>query len=132
MTRTIPSGGKGAAAITFALLLASCTAAPPPPAQQASPAAGPYADGRRHHERVRYNGRDYDVALRHEGAGIFHIVVSAPHRRLGHTAGDGRIVEGIALSTLRHFACRSGARASALPGTLKAAQGRWQLKARCV
>ncbi len=131
VTRKPLTAGAMAKAAAVALVLCGCARTPTPTVHEAAASAGPYADGRQHRERVRYNGRDYDVVIRHEGAGIFQLVVSAPGRRLGETAGDGHIVEAIALSTLRHFACRSGARAVTIPASLKPEAGRWHMQGRC-
>ena len=82
-------------------------------------------------ERVNYNGRYYDVSMQRRGGG--HLVrVSAPGRRLGATAGDRRIVEQIAASTVNYFACREGGRAKVLPGSQRHVAGRWEMVVRCM
>ncbi len=119
----------------LALTLAACARPAPTPPVKVTRAAhsGPYADGRVHVETVRYNGRDYRVSIRRLPASeIFALKVAAPGRALGGTRGDLRIVQQIALSTLRHYACRSGHRAEAIPDSARHAKGAWQMKARCV
>ncbi len=82
-------------------------------------------------ERVNYNGRYYDVSMRHRAGG--HLVrIAAPGRKLGGTAGDRRIVEQIAISTVGYFACREGGRARVVPGSQRHGAGRWEMMVRCM
>ncbi len=83
-------------------------------------------------EPVNYNGRMYRVSFRQkDGPGHYVVTVAAPGRKLGGTDGDRKIVERIAMSTVRHFNCRDGHKARIVPGTQKHANGRWIMQARC-
>ncbi len=83
-------------------------------------------------EPVNYNGRMYRVTFRQKsGPGHYEVTVAAPGRKLGGTAGDRRIVEQIAASTVRHFNCRDGHRAHIVPGSQKHGKGRWIMQAKC-
>ncbi len=83
-------------------------------------------------EPVNYNGRMYRVTFRQKsGPGHYEVTVAAPGRKLGGTDGDRRIVEQIAVSTVRHFNCRDGHHARIVPGSQKHEKGRWIMQAKC-
>ena len=109
-----------------AMLLSACAASLG--VTERGPAMAPGAQDWRT-EPVIYNGRRYQVAFRQRGAGHFDVRISAPGRRLGHTAGDGRIVRAVAAAAVHHFRCRSSQQARL--HDVRAENGRWVMKASC-
>jgi hypothetical protein len=71
------------------------------------------------------------VAFRALDNGARLVKVSAPGRRLGGTAGDERIVEQIAVSTVRHFTCRDGEQARVRSGSARMRDGVWHMVIMC-
>ena len=82
-------------------------------------------------EPVNFNGRMYRVAMRPLDGGHFRVTVSAPGRRLGGRAGDRKVVEQIARSTVRHFNCPDGHKGHIVPGSQRHTGGKWVMNARC-
>ncbi len=83
-------------------------------------------------EPVNYNGRVYQVSLRFAPEKNAHrVTVAAPGRALGGTAGDRMIVEQVAKSTVRHFACPGRQKGRIIPGTQRHAHGKWHMLVRC-
>jgi hypothetical protein len=94
--------------------------------------ASPYADGAQHTEPVVYNGRPYEVSFRFDAAAKhYEVTVAGKGRKIGATAGDRQIVEQIAASTVRHFACPTGQRGEIVPGSVRHAGDGWAMQARC-
>lgn len=94
--------------------------------------SSPYADGVKHTEPVFYNGKHYEVSFRfNAGADLYHVTVAGKGRRLGGTPGDQEIVEQVAVSAVRHFACPTGQRGQVVPGSARHGDGAWALDARC-
>ncbi len=92
----------------------------------------PYADGKRHSEPVNYNGRNYVVSFTYmPRAGNYRVSVAGKGRALGGTAGDRAIVEQVARSTVRHFACPSSQKGHIIPGSQRHEGGKWHMLARC-
>ena len=107
------------------MLLAACAGTPMP--EQTAPAPRQAAGWRA--EPVIYNGRRYRVAFRRRADGQFDVRISAPGRRLGHTAGDGRIMRAVAEAAVHHFHCRSSQ--TARLRDLRPENGRWLMVASC-
>ena len=95
-------------------------------------ASTPYADGSRHTEPVNYNGKRYQVSFRYMPQNRNYLVeVAGKGRNLGARPGDRAIVEQVASSTVRHFACPNGQKATIVPGTAHHDRGKWRMNARC-
>ncbi len=122
----------------FSLILALCAAsaalaACSSPQNRVRVVSTPYADGRTHSEPVNYNGRNYRVSFSYRPAiNGYHVVISAPGRAIGGTAGDRAIIEQIAKSTVRHFGCPDSQKGHIVPGSQRHANGRWTMQARCI
>jgi hypothetical protein len=94
--------------------------------------ASPYADGIEHIEPVVYNGKSYDVGFRFSAAGnMYEVTVAGKGRRLGGTAGDQKIVEQVAISAVRHFACPTGQRGEVVAGSTRHGGSAWGMQVRC-
>ncbi|MGE0210496.1 MAG: hypothetical protein AB7S41_02275 [Parvibaculaceae bacterium] len=86
-----------------------------------------------HSEPVYYNGKHYMVDFafsRPQNA--YQVKVSGKGRSLGGEEGDRKIIEQIAISAVRHFACPDRAKGQVVPGTTRHTGSAWQLQARCV
>lgn len=106
----------------------ACQEKPPPVPVVASP----YSDGAEHSEPVVYNGRRYEVSFRFDAAAKhYDVKVAGRGRKLGATPGDQAIVEQVAVSAVRHFACPTGQRGEILPGSARHAGEAWAMQARC-
>jgi hypothetical protein len=92
-----------------------------------------YADGVTHTEPVFYNDKHYAVTFRYiAGANAYDVTVAGKGgRSLGNKDGDQAIVESIAASTVRHFACANGQKSAIVAGTTRHGEGRWAMQARC-
>ena len=92
-----------------------------------------YADGATHTEPVFYNDKHYAVTFRYIAASNAYDVTVAGKdgRGLASKDGDQAIVESIAASTVRHFACASGQKSAIVAGTARHGEGRWAMQARC-
>lgn len=119
---------RSAIAVLAAVLAAACTSK-----SNINVVSSPYADGVNHTEPVFYNGRHYDVSFRFDAhANAYEVSVAGKGgRSLGSEAGDQAIIEAIATSTVRHFACAASQKASVMPGSPRHSDGRWSLQARC-
>jgi hypothetical protein len=94
--------------------------------------ASPYADGVEHVEPVIYIGKGYEVSFRFSSAGnLYEVTVAGKGRRLGGTPGDQQIVEQVAISAVRHFACPTGQRGHVVPGTARHGGTAWGMQVRC-
>lgn len=92
----------------------------------------PYSSGQTHVEPVVYNGRRYNVAFRFQAAqNLYDVRISAAGRKLQGRAGDRKVVEQLATSAVRHFACPSGLKGQIVPGSQVHDGQAWKLKARC-
>ena len=109
-----------------AMLLAACAGAPTMP-ERAAPITAETQAWRA--EPVIYNGRRYRVAFRKRADGRYDVRISAPGRRLGHTAGDGRIMRAVAEAAVHHFHCRSSQEVRLR--NLRPEKGRWLMEASC-
>lgn len=86
-----------------------------------------------HSEPVFYNGKHYKVDFKYSrDLNAYAVKVTGKGRSLGSTEGDRKIVEQIALSTVRHFACPSRFKGQVVPGTSKHTGSAWEMQARCV
>lgn len=95
-------------------------------------AVSPYANGAQHTEPVVYNGRPYEVSFRFDvAAKHYEVEVAGKDRNLGASPGDQRIVEQVAASTVRHFACPTGQRGEIVPGSARHSGAAWAMRARC-
>ena len=52
-------------------------------------------------------------------------------RTLGATPGDRQIVEQVAISAVRHFACPTGQRGQVVSGSAQHADSAWGMQVRC-
>jgi hypothetical protein len=94
--------------------------------------SSPYADGVEHVEPVVYNGKRYDVSFRFQAAGnIYEVTVAGKGRKLGATPGDQQIVEQVAISAVRHFACPTGQRGQVVSGSTQHGGSAWGMQVRC-
>lgn len=94
--------------------------------------SSPYADGAKHTEPVFYNGKHYDVSFQFNAAAdLYQVTVAGKGRRLSGTPGDQQIIEQVAVSAIRHFACPTGQRGQVVPGSIRHGDGAWALEARC-
>ena len=94
--------------------------------------ASPYADGEERVEPIVYNGKRYDVSFRFRKAGnLYDVTVDGNGRKLGGTPGDRQIVEQVAISAVRHFACPTGQRGEVVAGTPKHGGNAWDMQVRC-
>lgn len=94
--------------------------------------SSPYADGVEHIEPVVYNGKRYDVSFRFQAAGnIYEVTVAGKGRKLGATPGDQQIVEQVAISAVRHFACPTGQRGQVVSGSTQHGGSAWGMQVRC-
>ena len=99
---------------------------------EATIVASPYADGEELREPIIYNGKRYEVSFRFKAAGnLYDVEVTAGGRRLGGTEGDRRIVEQVAMSAVRHFACPTGQRGQVVSGSARHGAGAWGMQVRC-
>lgn len=96
--------------------------------------SSPYSSGKSHTEPVVYNGKPYNVAFTYRASGdVYDVTVSGKGGRpLGGKAGDRKIVEQIATSTVRHYACSGSKKGRVVPGTPRHNGNKWSLQARCV
>ncbi len=110
------------------LILASCES--PKPAQIVS--QPPINDSASHSEPVYYNGKHYKVDFKFSRPhNAFNVKVSGAGRKLGSGEGDQKIVEQIAISAVRHFACPGRTKGQVVPGTTRHTGSAWELQARC-
>jgi hypothetical protein len=94
--------------------------------------ASPYADGEELREPIIYNGKRYEVSFRFRAAGnLYDVEVTAKGRKLGGTDGDRRIVEQVAMSAVRHFACPTGQRSQVVSGSARHGASAWGMQVRC-
>jgi hypothetical protein len=94
--------------------------------------SSPYESGVAHSEPVFYNGRHYQVGFAfNASANAYDMTVSGKGRALGGEAGDRKIVESIATSTVRHFACSGGQKGYVVAGTTRHTGSAWSLQTRC-
>jgi hypothetical protein len=123
------------AALAVGLCAVSCTSnRQPAEIRNTTPSNSPYATGKRHTEPVFYNGKHYDVSFTFNSAlNAYDMTVAGDGgRRLGSTPGDQKIVEQIASSTVRHFACPTGQKGYILAGSSRYRDnGTWALQAAC-
>ncbi len=114
-----------ASMMAAATLLTGCATVPGP----REAAANAAAERGWRTEPVIYNGRRYQVAFRRRAGGTFAVRISAPGRRLGATAGDGRIMRAVAEAAVHHFHCRSSQKARLR--NPRPENGRWLMEASC-
>lgn len=114
-------------ALAMGLALSACE----PPRGQAV-MVSPYADGVEHVEPIVYNGRHYDVRLRFQAAAnSYQVQVAGKGRKLGGTDGDRQIVERVATTAVRHFACPTGQRGEVVSGSARHSGRDWGMQVRC-
>ena len=95
-------------------------------------AVSPYADGQEHVEPIVFNGKRYDVSFRFRPAGNhYEVTVQGKGRKLGATPGDRQIVEQVAVSAVRHFACATGQRGEVVAGSPQHGGSAWGMQVRC-
>jgi hypothetical protein len=110
------------------LALAACDK-PAARVYSALPAAAERAE---HNEPVFYNGKHYSVRFKFNDASrTYDVTISGKGRSLGSGAGDRQVVEQIAISAVRHFACPTGQKGHVVPGTPRHTGTAWSLQARC-
>ena len=115
------------AIVVAAVPMTGC--ANPPAARVVSMSAGTKAT---HSEPVFYNDKHYMVDFSYSSAhSAYTVKVSGKGRSLGGTDGDRKIIEQIAISAVRHFACPSRLKGHVVPGTTRHTGTAWQLRARC-
>lgn len=84
-------------------------------------------------EPVNYNGKHYTVDFAYSRTqNAYQVKISGKGRLLGGEDGDRKIVEQIAVSAVRHFACPDRAKGQVVPGTTRHTGSAWELQARCV
>ncbi len=94
--------------------------------------SSPYADGVEHVEPIVYNGKRYDVSFRFKASdNHYDVTVEGRGRKIGATAGDQKIVEQVAISAVRHFACPTGQRGQVVSGSAQHAGSGWAMRVRC-
>ena len=95
--------------------------------------SSPYSSGETHTEPVVFNGRPYTVAFAFKASDdAYDVTVAGKNGRpLGGQEGDRKIVEQIASSTVRHFACPDSKKGRIVPGSTKHVGDKWQMRARC-
>lgn len=92
----------------------------------------PYANGEEQKEPIIYNGKRYEVSFRFQAAGnLYDVEVTAERRKLGGTEGDRRVVEQVAMSAVRHFACPTGQRSQVVSGSARHGGSGWGMQVRC-
>ena len=93
-----------------------------------------YRNGETQTQPVIYNGKPYRVGFTFRSAtNLYDVTVSGKGGRpLGGKDGDRKIVEQIASSTVRHYACRDSQKGRILPGTAQHSGKKWRMQARCV
>jgi hypothetical protein len=112
------------------LCLAACEGSKPDARIVSVP---PVNDSVAHSEPVYYNGKHYKVDFKYSRPlNAFAVKVSGKGRSLGGGEGDRKIVEQIAISAVRHFACPSRSKGQVVPGTTRHTGSTWELQARCV
>ena len=115
-------------AVAMGLVLSGCEQ----PKGAVAVVASPYSDGVEHVEPIIYNGKRYDVSFRFQAAGnVYDVKVAGKGRKLGGTAGDRQIVEQVAISAVRHFACPTGQRGEVVSGSALHGGSAWGLQVRC-
>jgi hypothetical protein len=114
-------------ALAVGVVLAGCE-----PPGTVSIVSSPYSDGAEHSEPVVYNGKSYEVSFRFSAAGNFYeVTVAGKGRKIGGTTGDQHIVEQVAISAVRHFACPTGQRGQVVPGSAQHGGSAWGMQVRC-
>ncbi|MFO1091193.1 MAG: hypothetical protein U1E46_16580 [Hyphomicrobiales bacterium] len=123
---------RGLAAVTVMLAVVSCTSSRQP-ADIRSGTPSPYQPGKKQSEPVFYNGKHYDVSFTYnQTLNAYDMTVTGDGgRKLGSTPGDQQVVEQIASSTVRHFACPNGQKGYVLAGSSRYDSGAWALQATC-
>jgi hypothetical protein len=122
-----------AAALAVSVCVVSCTSTRQPATVTASTPSIHQA-GKRMSEPVFYNGKHYDVSFTFNSAlNAYDMTVAGDGgRKIGSTPGDQKIVEQIASSTVRHFACPTGQKGYILAGSSRYRDnGTWALQAAC-
>ena len=100
--------------------------------KQARVVSSPYANGVAHTEPVNYNGKSYAVRFRFNATlNVYDVTVRGKGRVLGSKPGDQAVVEQVAKSAIRHFACPNGQKGYTVPGTARHAAGSWHMQTRC-
>jgi hypothetical protein len=114
--------GRGLAVVVVGMVLAACASQK----NAVTVVSSPYQSGQRQTEPVFYNGQQYEVSFTFNAiANVYDMIVSGSGGRpLGGTPGDRKVVEAIAASAVRHFAC---------PDRQKGRHNgsAWELQARC-
>jgi hypothetical protein len=114
--------------VGMAMLCAAALAA----CGQSTQLANPYNDGIEHTERPRFNGQDYTVRFRYEGAAnAYAVAVSRPGRPMTAAEADRAAAAEVAVSVLNYFACPRGTKADVAPAVTQFAVETWRLQARC-
>jgi hypothetical protein len=99
---------------------------------QSTELANPYNDGIEHTERPRFNGQDYTVRFRYEGASnAYAVAVSRPARPMTPAEADRTAAAEVTVSVLNYFACPRGTKADVAPAATQFAGDAWRLQARC-
>jgi hypothetical protein len=95
--------------------------------------SSPYQSGQRHTEPVFYNGQQYEVSFTFNAIGnVYDMIVSGSGGRpLGGTPGDRKVVEAIAASAVRHFACPDRQKGHIVANSTRHNGSAWELQARC-
>jgi hypothetical protein len=120
---------RGLTVVAVGMVLAACASQK----NGVTVVSSPYPSGQRHTEPVFYNGQQYEVSFTFNAiADVYDMSVSGSGGRpLGGTPGDGKIVEAIAASAVRHFACPDRQKGHIVANSTRHNGSAWELQARC-
>ena len=121
--------GRGLAVVVIGMMLAACASQK----NAVMVVSSPYPSGQRHTEPVFYNGQQYEVSFTFNAiANAYDMIVSGNGGRpLGGTPGDRKVVEALAASAVRHFACPDRQKGHIVANSTRHNGGAWELQARC-
>jgi len=121
--------GRGLVVVVVGMVLAACASQK----NGVTVVSSPYQSGQRQTEPVFYNGQQYEVSFTFNAiANVYDMTVSGSGGRpLGGTPGDRKVVEAIAASAVRHFACPDRQQGHIVANSTRHNGSAWELQARC-